>query len=89
MTTFFVVAFVALPLAIALTVLVSRSRGFFFNLLIVVAFVLTLWGIYQATIYLFSPSIESTPTRIPASVGPCLDWSPSFSRENQDERCAL
>ncbi len=89
MTTFFVVAFVVLPLAIALTVIIFRSRSFFFNIFVVVALVLSLWGIYQATVYLFAPSIEPTPIHVPASVGPCLDWSPSFSRENQDERCSL
>jgi hypothetical protein len=89
MTTFFVLSFVVLPLAIALVVLLFRGRGFIFNVVFVLVFVLTLWGLYQASIYLFTSSIEATPTHTPASVGPCLDWSPSFSRENRDERCAL
>ena len=89
MTTFFVITFVVLPLAIALVVLLFRTRGFFFNLIVVLGLVLTIWGIYQATIYLFGPSIAPAPTHVPASVGPCLDWSPSFSRENQEVRCAL
>ena len=40
MTTFFVLAFVVLPLAIALVVLLFRGRGFIFNLVFVVVFVI-------------------------------------------------
>jgi hypothetical protein len=89
MLTFFVVAFVALPLAIALVVLIFRSRSFFFNLAVVVGLVMSIWGIYQVAIYFFVPAIEAAPTHVPASVGPCLEWAPPLGREVRERRCSL
>lgn len=89
MTSFFVVAFVVLPLAIALVVLIFRSRSFFFSLLVVVGLVVTLWGVYQVAVYVFAPVVEPAPGHVPASVDPCLQWGPSFSRETRDVRCSL
>jgi hypothetical protein len=89
MTTFFVAAFVALPLMIALVILILRSRSFFFNILVVVGLVLSFWGVYQAAIYLLAPASAISPIHVPASVGPCLGRGPTLGREIRDERCYL